>query len=211
MLVSTSKNTQPNPLSRKQHFERLAYQLEMKYSPTDEWGLTTLLKDFKLFRRGGRRRIKNLLEQRSGLHQIDTRIFDYHFTVSTGNSSQTFKQTVFFVESKELGLPQFLMKPENFFHRVAAFLGFDDIDFEEFPKFSENYYLKGEDEEYIRSSLNEEFLKFFSVEKKWYLEGLNYYMIFYQFNKLLTPSRVQDLHQKGLRLVEMLKQEPLLP
>lgn len=198
-------------MSRPQNIERLAYQLDMEYSPKDEWGLTTLLKDFKLFRRGGRRRIKNLLRQQSGLHQIDTRIFDYQFTISTGNSSQTFKQTVFFVESKDLGLPQFLMKPETFFHRVAAFLGFEDIDFEEYPKFSENYYLKGEDEDYIRGSLNDEFLKFFSVEKQWYLEGLNYYMIFYRFNHLMTPTQIKDLHKKGLSLVEMLKQEPLLP
>lgn len=196
-------------MSRQQQLERLAYQLDMEYSPKDEWGLKTLLKDFKLFRRGGRKRIKNLLHQQSGLHQLDTRIFDYQFTISTGNSSRTFKQTVFFVESKELGLPQFWMKPESFFHRVGAYLGFEDIDFEEYPKFSENYYLKGEDEEYIRSSLNDEFLKFFSVEKKWYLEGLNYYMIFYRFNKVLPPQEVKNLHTKGLKLVEMLKQEPL--
>lgn len=183
----------------------------MEYSPTDEWGLTSLLKDFNLFRRGSRKRIKHLLHRQGGLHQMDTRIFDYQFTISTGNSAQTFKQTVFFVESKELGLPQFLMKPETFFHRVGAFLGFEDIDFEEFPDFSENYYLKGEDEDYIRSSLNDEFLKFFSVEKKWYLEGLNYYLIFYRFNKLLTPSRVKELHTKGLELVDMLKQEPFHP
>lgn len=183
----------------------------MEYSPKDEWGLKTLLKDFKLFRRGGRKRIRNLLHKQSGLHQLDTRIFDYQFTISTGNSSRTFKQTVFFVESKELGLPQFWMKPESFFHRVGAYLGFEDIDFEEYPKFSENYYLKGEDEEYIRGTLNDEFLKFFSVEKKWYLEGLNYYMIFYRFNKVLSPQEVKQLHDKGLNLVEMLKQEPFQP
>ena len=198
-------------MSRQQQFERLAYQLDMEYSPKDEWGLKTLLKDFKLFRRGGRKRIKNLLHPQSELHQLDTRIFDYQFTISTGNSSRTFKQTVFFVESKSLGLPQFWMKPESFFHKVGAFLGFEDIDFEEYPKFSENYYLKGEDEEYIRSTLNDEFLKFFSVEKKWYLEGLNYYMIFYRFNDLLPPHEVKNLHEKGLQLAEMLKQEPFLP
>lgn len=198
-------------MSRPQQLERLAYQLDMAYSPKDEWGLKTLLKDFKLFRRGGRKRIKNLLHKQSELHQIDTRIFDYQFTISTGNSSRTFKQTVFFVESKKLGLPQFWMKPESFFHKVGAFLGFEDIDFEEYPQFSENYYLKGRDEEYIRSSLNDEFLKFFSVEKKWYLEGLNYYMIFYRFNELLPPQKVKHLHEKGLAIVEMLQQEPFLP
>lgn len=41
------------------------------------------------------------------------------------------------------------MKFENFFYKVGVFLGFDDIDFEEYFKFFENYYLKGEDEEYI--------------------------------------------------------------
>lgn len=196
--------------ARQQALEKVAFQLGMDFSPADEWGLKTLLRDFKLFKRGGRRKILNMMQHQSALHEMDIRIFDYQFTVSTGNSSQTFKQTVFFVESKKLGLPQFLMKPENFLHRIAAYLGFEDIDFEEFPKFSAQYYLKGEDEDYIRGTLNDEFLKFFSIERNWYLEGLNYYLIFYRFNKLLPPTNIIDLHQKGLKLIKILEQEPFV-
>lgn len=196
--------------ARQQALEKVAFQLGMNFSATDEWGLKTLLRDFKLFKRGGRRKILNMMQHQSALNEMDIRIFDYQFTVSTGNSSRTFKQTVFFVESKKLGLPQFLMKPENFLHRIAAYLGFEDIDFEEYPKFSTQYYLKGEDEDYIRGTLNDDFLKFFSIERNWYLEGLNYYLIFYKFNKLLPPTNIKDFHRKGLKLIEILEQDPFV-
>ena len=86
----------------------------------------------------------------------DINVFDYRFTISTGKTSVTKEQTVFFMNSKELGLPDFYMKPEHFLHKIAAFLGFEDIDFEEFPGFSDQYHLKGEDEHYIRAVMGED-------------------------------------------------------
>ncbi len=196
--------------ARQVGLKKVAHRLGMDFNPEDEWGHLTLLKDFKLFRRGGRKRIRNIMQRKSALHDMDIRVFDYSFKVSSGNHSRTFRQTVFFVESKMLGLPQLLMKPETFFHRVAAFLGFEDIDFEEYPKFSDKYHLTGEDEDYIRSSLNDEFLKFFSLENGWHLEGLNYYFILYKFNKIIPPTHIEQFHHKGLKIVEMLEREPLI-
>lgn len=191
--------------SRVEQFKRIAYELDMTYQPKDEWGLINLLEDFKLFQRGGRKRIEHILLHKDAMLETETRIFDYRYTISTGKSSRTYKQTVFFMQSKKLGLPQFLMKPEHFFHNIGEFLGFtEDIDFEEHPKFSKQYWLKSENEDYLRASLGDPFLKFFTIEKDWRLEGINYYLIFYQKNLLLSPSRIKDFYRKGMQICEML-------
>ncbi|MCO6480532.1 MAG: hypothetical protein J5I94_28070 [Phaeodactylibacter sp.] len=193
--------------SRSAQLKNIAYQLGMEYKAEDEWGLHTMLKDFRLFSRGHHRRITNMLYRRDGMLQLDVRIFDYRYTISTGKSSRDFKQTVFYVQSKKLGLPQFLMKPERFFHKIGAWLGLEDIDFERYPKFSSQYLLKGDDEDYIRASFKEEVLQFFTIEKDWSMEGLNYYLVLYRKNRLLLPSQIVDFYRKGMQVHQLLLSE----
>ncbi len=185
--------------------DKVAYELGMKFSPKDEWGLINYLGDFKLFRRGFGKRISNIMHRQDNMLNLNVNIFDYRYTISTGKSARVFKQTVFFVQSRSLGLPHFFMRPENLFHRIGELLGMQDIDFEEFPTFSQNYLLRGDDEDYIRASVNEPFLRFFSLEKNWYLEGVNYYLIFYRRNRRLEPEKIKEFYQKGMKIYEMLQ------
>ncbi len=193
-------------VKRREDLKNVAYKLEMDYHPTDEWGLYNLLRDFRLFRRGHHRRITNLLSKKNAMLDLSLNVFDYRFVISAGNSHRRVNQTVFFVESKQLGLPDFLMRPETFFHRIGEYLGMQDIDFEAYPDFSRRYLLKGDNEEHIRASLgNEDFLRFFSIEKNWSLEGCNYFMVFYRRNKILAPAEIEKFVNKGMNIFEMLK------
>jgi len=197
--------------SRAEQIKRIAYDLDLEYQPKDEWGLLNLLEDFKLFRRGRRKRIEHILRRQDAMLDTDARIFDYSYTIHANNSRRTVAQTVFFMHSKKLGLPEFWMKPEHFFHNIGEFLGFtEDIDFEEHPKFSKQYWLKSGDEPYLRASLSDPFLKFFTIEQDWHLEGINYYLIFYKKEQLLTPKQIKDFYKKGMQICEMLYEQKFL-
>lgn len=182
---------------------QVAFQLNMEYMPKEEWGLIRQLRDFRLFRRGGRKRIRHLLHQQEPLMQYDLRIFDYQYTVSTGKSSRRYEQTVFFLQSQSLALPECFMRPETFFHRIGEFLGFEDIDFADFPDFSNQYRLTGEDQAYIEDRFTPGVRYFFTIEKGWTLETVGYYLVLYQKNKILHPRAVKYLHQKGLELYRL--------
>ncbi len=185
---------------RAYHMEAIAKRLEMEYSEEDEWGMMELVRDFRLFRRGGRKRVFNILRYSTPLDEVKVSIFDYRFVVSTGKSARRYYQTVFFVQSKELALPEFWMKPEGFFHKVGNLLGMGDINFEEHPEFSDQYYLSGEDEELIRHTFNKDVLHYFTVEKNWCLEGVGYYFILYKRNVLFPPNRIRGMFEKGVEL-----------
>ena len=194
--------------SRTQQLRHIAYHLKMDFHSEEEWGEINYLKDFRLFRSGRRKEITNIFQKRDEFLDLEASIFDYKYVRGGGKNRKTIKQTVFFVKSKRLGLPHFLMKPETFFHRIGTYLGMQDIDFEEYPTFSQNYLLQGEDEEYIRATMDDEVLKFFSVEKDWSVEGVNYYLIIYKKNKLLAPRRIKHLYQKGMDIYKLLVYEP---
>ena len=184
--------------------EQAAFEMGMEFREKDEWGLINLLKAFKLFREGHSGRITNMMKRVDGMLEMDCRIFDYRYVRGYGKYRRVRKQTVFFMHSKELGLPEFFMKPETFFHKVGEWLGMEDIDFVEFPEFSDQYRLKGDNEDFIRHTMNEKVLHFFTVEKDWNLEGVNYYLIFYRKSHLMPPGRIRLFYHKGLEIVKLL-------
>ncbi|MEK7257561.1 MAG: hypothetical protein AAB316_22590 [Bacteroidota bacterium] len=198
-----------NDDERTEALRSIAFNLGMEFCEKDEYGLRSLLKDFKLFDQGHSKRVYNLMEKSSGYLEEKFHIMDYKYTISANNSSKTYRQTVFFINSKRLALPQMLLKPESFFNKVGAWFGMQDIDFVEHPVFSEKYLLQGEDEARIRRSLPEEVIRFFTVEQDWCLECLGYFMILYRQDSLAAPGYVEMLYKKGLSLYEHLKsQEP---
>ena len=189
---------------RSNSFIDLAEELAWDYSPKDEYGLINLMRDFKLFRRGHSRKIKNILSFKDEEKGIDLRVFDYQYTISAGNSHRRVSQSVFFIQSKTLELPQFYLRPEDFFQKVAKFFGRQDINLERYPEFSDQYLLQSSDEERLRKTLNSDFLHFFTVEKKWCLEGIGYYLVFYQNRKRFNREELKKLIDKGLIIYDML-------
>ncbi len=190
---------------RTKEMEETASMLGMDYQEKDEYGMLSLLKDFKLFKKGTSKRINHIIRSKDLVEGLDISIFDYRYTISTGKSAHTYHQTVFFVQSKDLELPEFYMKPEHFFHKVAAYLGWEDIDFESHPTFSDQYHLKGDDEESIRKMMNEEVLHFFTIEKEWSLEGIGYFLIFYRNKKRLSKEEIKEFCNKGIHITQFLK------
>ena len=75
------------------------------YGKDTERTLPFLL-DFKLCNRGTSKSIHNAMQLRDEMYETDIRIFDYHYHISAGNYHHRYKQTVFFVQSQLLGLPE---------------------------------------------------------------------------------------------------------
>ncbi|MEZ5057819.1 MAG: hypothetical protein R2879_12370 [Saprospiraceae bacterium] len=185
--------------------KKLAFDLELEFVGEEEWGLINRLQDFKLFNQGIKKSIFNMMHKKTDFFEEQVYLFDYKYVISTGKATQKFYTSVFFIQSKELGLPEFLMKPENFFHKIGSFLGMQDIDFEESPEFSNQYLLKSDDEYRLRKLFDEDMLKMFTVEKNWTLEGIGYFMVFYRHNYLLNMQTLESFYKKGMTIYDFLK------
>ena len=95
-----------NEKQRSASYQVLANQLNLKYEPQNEFGLIKQLSDFGLFKIGSSQKISNVLIEKT--FDSENYLFDYQYVVSTGKSAVRFEQTVFFVNSKQLSLPQFV-------------------------------------------------------------------------------------------------------
>lgn len=182
---------------RIKEFEACAQSLKWTYNELDESGLIKLMLDFKLFKKGHNKKICPLIIMDEGDLEY-TCVFDYSYTISTNNSRKIYRQTVYFRYSKSLALPHFVMVPEKWYHKVGTYFGMQDIDFVEYPTFSQNYLLQGSDEDYIRHHFNHpDLIRFFDQQGFYSLEGMNYLLILYIHNTLLPKQQIQQLVRIG--------------
>lgn len=183
--------------SRLDVYRQCASELDWEWRPKDESGMIRWLEDFRLFKQGSGKKISPLI-----LHKGDdldfTSTFDYAYTVSTGKTTITFRQTVYFRYSKALALPHFILVPEKWYHRVGSYFGMQDIDFVEYPEFSQQYLLRGKDEDYIRYHFDHpEMVRYFRKQGGLHMEGMNYLLILYSHNVIMPRDHIRQLIQSG--------------
>ena len=133
---------------RMQAMEAAAQELGFEFQGLSEGSLSLLTSGFELMNRGRGRKYRNVMHRQA--ESTSVYIADYQYTVSNGKNSTTHHQTIAVIQSPDLQLPSFNLYPENIFLRFAQALGMQDIDFEEAPKFSRMFVLRGDDEAAIR-------------------------------------------------------------
>lgn len=157
-----------------------------------------------LFRRGGRRRFRNVMNGTYGSHQVS--IFDYSYTVTGGESSSTYTQTVAAIV-QDRQLPWFELRPEGFLDRIAQALVQRDIDFETHPEFSKRYVLRGQDETAIRAMFTPALLSFFEMlpsERKWHMEASDFTLLVYRTNLTVAPSEIRTFLDEACSIANSL-------
>lgn len=185
--------------ARTRAMAKIASSLDLSFSEKDDERTLKLLGGFKLYMKGGRRNVGNVLSKKSEFLDEEN-VFDYSYVISDGNSSRKISQTVFFVKSKELKLPRYNLKPEKIFHRIGIFFGMQDIDFEEFPTFSDQYLLQGPDEDFIRATFDKRILTFLTDNSGWHIEGNNYFLIIYKHGKIIQPKSIKSFIEMARKI-----------
>ena len=152
-------------LAEKKRTEKLADAASehgLEFAEKDE-ALLGKMQVFELFNKGHSRKMKNVMKATTEVAQMA--IFDYQYTTGHGKNQTTHSHTVVSMDSTELQMPSFSMYPEGFFQRIGSMLGFQDIDFDSNPEFSNAFVLKGDDEEAVRRFFDAELLDFFAKRK----------------------------------------------
>ncbi|MFK7810011.1 MAG: hypothetical protein AB8F74_19555 [Saprospiraceae bacterium] len=191
---------------RSTTMKEMAAELAMDYYESDEQELIHGLAGFKLFQRGRRRRVNNLLSLIDSGQGFEICIFDYAYTIGGGQSNSRKKQTVFMVRSSGLNLPIFHLKPKHMLHKLGEYIGWTkDIIFESHPVFSEAYLLQGNQEIDIRHVFHTDLLDFFSREASWHLEGYGNEFLLFRDSGRMDKEEMRNLFDKGEYVYSLLR------
>ena len=147
------------------------------------------LSQFDLFSRGHTQRVKNAMV--GPLGGAEVAVFDYKYVTGHGKHRTTHNQTVVMFDMAGADLPNFILKPENIFHKIGGVFGYQDIDFDDHPKFSKQYLLRGGDEEAIRAAFGEEVLDHFDLYKGLCVEAGGQRLLVYRGSRPVKPAAIR--------------------
>ena len=185
---------------RTEQFALISAELKLNFFPKGSASLFERLKPFHLFSKGWSRKIKNLMEGEA--NKVELAIFDYQYTTHGGQHPQTHRQSLLFIRSPKLNLPDFSLRPENVFHKIGSAFGDKDIDFETHPIFSKSYLLRGDNEAAIRGLFNNELLNFIQSQQNISIEGSGDQLIFYRHKNRVKPEEVESFMEEGFQVFD---------
>ena len=98
---------------------------------------------FDILQKGHSKKVTNLAKKEGSV------FFEYQYVSGHGKNSSV---NAYVMMIRDIGktMPSFSLVKERFIHKIAAIVGYEDIDYEEFELFSKNYRLNGEDEEKVK-------------------------------------------------------------
>ena len=180
---------------RREALEKFAEELSLNFFADGHEQLMNKVNDFKLFNSGHSRKMANVILGETEI--VNVAIFDYRYTTGSGKHQHTHHQTVVAMDSSDLNIPSFTMRPESLFDWFGSVLGLQDIDFDEHPKFSKMFVLKGENEEAIREFFDMELLDFFAERKGITFEGSPGRFIYFKGGKATKPEEMRSYLEEG--------------
>jgi hypothetical protein len=186
---------------RTKQLGAIATELNLEFYENGGGQVMGLVQDFQLFSKGRNRRVKNLIQGQ--VEDTFVAIFDYRYVTGRGKHSHTYDQTVILLRSEQLRVPKFSLYPENFFHKMGDFLGYHDIDFANYPEFSNRYLLRGENEILIHKSFHSEVIAFYENSRGLSTEANDSRLIFYRAMSKVPPEEMHSFLSVGLKVLHL--------
>jgi hypothetical protein len=198
-ILGIVANNQRKAALRQMASERgLAYNQEVS-------DITSLLGGilFEMTSVGHYKRVRNVMAGQ--WHGSAVKIFDLHYITGTGKNQSSHRQTGIALAADELSVPEFVVKPEHLFSKLANALGQKEIDFEEDPDFSKQFQLMSMDEAAVR-------LLFSPIVREWFkhhrgicAELRSSQLLLYKQEKILEVEELLQLLDDGAVLIRQFK------
>ena len=136
-------------------------------------------------------------------------IGDFNITVGSDSRKRKQYQTYVVIHSGKLTSPNFCLQPESALFRMAEGLlnrltGSVDIDFPTHPDFSDNYFLKGSNEDAVREIFTPRVLEYFQAHHGLSVEVFNGTLVFFRLGELVKPEDIKALIDNAMEVHQVL-------
>lgn len=126
-----------------------------------------------------------------------TENYQYMFTdifVQEANylTNPEFKMTVMLVNTNNINIPDFSLEAEGMFYDLRGIAGNKDIDFAEYPNFSKQYFLTGDNQSEIRKFFTPSLISFFEQNKGFVIEARNGTLLVYRKTVIQSISEMKE-------------------
>jgi hypothetical protein len=175
LIIAAAIYSYQQAKKRREDLARLARKMGLRYDAVDPCDIANRYAHLGALAQGHSRSAYNVVHGRHGHYQV--KAFDYvYYTTETSTDSQgrtTTRQVAHYFSAVlfEVGaaLPTLLIRPENFLDKIAAAIGFDDIDFES-AEFSRLFFVKSSDKKFAYDVIHPRMMEFLMEQPSWILQ-----------------------------------------
>ncbi len=118
-------------------------------------------------------------------------------------TKQEYKMTILFISDIEaVRIPDFTLEKEGVLDAIKEFGGYKDIDFAQYPSFSDYYYLTGAEEHKIREFFKPSIIDLLTSEKSYFIETNNNSMLIHREIDILTLAQMKEMLTFAKKLID---------
>lgn len=159
---------------RWQFWNDLADEWGYRYRNDDAYGYCSR-EEFPLFSQGHSKKVVHLIEGKVDGRQIC--LFDYTYKTGSGKNQSTHHLSCLMLQTPLVG-HGLTVQSENILHRIAAFLGFEDINFES-EEFNRAFQIKCKDKRFAYDVFHPGMMEYFLENRKLCVEWPMCHILFY--------------------------------
>lgn len=182
----------------------IAYRLYADFLPLRSLQRIRDLSKFTLSRKGTVKFVQNEIRGHFDTQNWSYLELDFDTDLQTRASTHTLG--VVLVDFDETELPVFTLEPEGLMDRLAGIVGWDDIDFQDHPGFSERFLLKGKDETAIRAIFDPAIIRHIMSQPHFALESDGRRLLIYRHDGQLEATMAEALISFAKQLTNLMQQ-----
>ena len=189
-----------NKTKRQKNLELIADDFELTYKPLKSRKVE-FLENFIYFKT---KKIEHIFNQLSA-KKDPCRLFDITFSEGEFIAKEVVRSTMLFIKTSKT-LPAFTLDREGLLERLYVLAGYKDIDIKNHADFSKRFYLRGENENAIRSLFNDELVRFFESNAYYHIESSKSGVLIFSKERVASIKEIKALLDFGIRLNKILSQ-----
>jgi hypothetical protein len=128
-------------------------------------------------------------------------MFDYQYSTGSGRSRETHELSIVAFDTDMLFVELFI-RPENMMDKVAATMGFDDINFES-DEFNRAIYVKSQDKKFAYDVITTTMMEFLLANQGWSIQMRGRTVIVYN-GQLLSADEFLDAANFTREFIQLL-------
>jgi MFS superfamily sulfate permease-like transporter len=134
---------------------------------------------------------ENILSRYTDYAKVE--VSDITLTEGARMAQEDTKMTVIHVSDIETLIPDFALESEGLFTKLSELSFGKDINFEDHPRFSKMFYLRGDNETQVRKFFTESILSFLATHKGLHIESHRNKLLIYKKRDLLDAEEIAEV------------------